>query len=76
MGTEYSLIEDPSKELYILEHSSKFDLGMEEFGDACTDGIVIEFTDLTLDEIKAVTQEMVNVISYFDTEYSGCEVKY
>lgn len=71
MSTEYILLDKgDDTSVSILEHSGKFDLGIyiEDFS--------VDLCDLTLEDLKQMNQKLVDVISYFDTEYDGCKTSY
>ncbi len=78
MSTDYIMMEDKSEgvELSILEHSNKFDLIMFLEGDACTDETEVLIRDQSVADLKLMAQRLINTISYFDSDYQGCEVSY
>lgn len=72
MSTDYVLINKLGRELEITEHSSLFDINLcEGFEQNWAD-----IRDLTLEDVKLINQRLTNIISYFDTDYEGCEVSY
>lgn len=81
MSTEYLMIEKLNREeirtiFSIGEHSNLFDLDCFEYRDVDGYSRMISVDDLTLDDLKEISQELVNVISYFDPDFSGTKVKY
>ena len=67
MSTDYELINKDGS-LEITEHSNLFDVTIYTgTGDIC---------DLSLEDLKKMNQELTNIISYFDSDYEGCEVDY
>ena len=78
MSTDYELKTKQGVELSILEHSNTFDVIMFEEGDDFFEDqdVDVSMKNLSLDELKAIAQKVVNVISYFDSDYIKCEVDY
>lgn len=71
MSTDYVLVENDDVEVWICEHSCKFDLATF---DNNTNTFYRQMDGLTLDQLKHMNQQLTNVISYFDSDYAKCEI--
>jgi len=70
MSTEYILISKGGVEITVLEHSNLFNIYIEGEDKG------YNITNLSINDMKSVVQNMVNIVSYFDLDYDGCEVYY
>lgn len=73
MSTDYELISHLGEGVEITERSSKFDINVWS-GTIEPEWCSVE--GLTLNQIKEVSQRLVNVISYYDENYHECKVDY
>lgn len=73
MSTNYELIDKQGGGVEITEHSCLFDIAIYS---GTIEPEWCEVNNLTLDDLKEVNQKITNIISYFDPDYKGCEVKY
>ena len=73
MSTEYTLINNMKGCIAVCEHSNKFDICIQ---DSNLEPQWCDMNNLTLEEMKEVAEKLVNVISYYDPDYTECKVSY
>lgn len=73
MSTDYVLIENREGSVEVWEHSCKFDIAVMN---SKIEPQHCVLRNLTENQLKEINQQLTNVISYFDPDYKGCEVKY
>ena len=73
MSTEYTLINNMKGCIDVCEHSNKFDICIQ---DSKLEPQWCDMVNLTLEDMKNITEKLVNVISYYDPDYTECKVSY
>ena len=70
MSTNHKIYSQGDFELYIDEHSNRYDISINRSSKSTGDSSCsIELNDLTVDELKDVCVRMVEVLSYYHMDY-------